>query len=302
MKLLVLGGNGQVGQELLRALTPLGQVLATTRSGQLENGQACEKVAFDCPEQLPALLDKLRPDWVINAAAYTAVDRAEQEPDAAYRVNAETPGIIARWCAQHAVPLVHYSTDYVFAGDAQHPYLETDTTAPLGVYGASKLAGEDAVRDSGAQHIILRTAWVYAAHGKNFLRTMLRLAAERDTLRVVADQQGTPTPAYLIADVTAQLIKQAGQVSGTWHLTATGTTSWHGFAEAIMQEAKVQGVLQRIPHVEPIITADYPTPAQRPAYSVLDTHRLQHDFGIALPSWQTGLRHVLRTMAAQPLP
>lgn len=302
MKLLLLGGNGQVGRELLRALAPLGQVLVTTRSGRLDDGRACEVADFDHPEQLPALLNTLRPDWVINAAAYTAVDRAEQEPEAAYRANAEAPGVIAQWCAQHGVPLVHYSTDYVFAGNGQRPYLEDDATAPLGVYGASKLAGEVAVRGSDARHFILRTAWVYAAHGKNFLRTMLRLAAEHDVLRVVADQAGTPTPAYLIADVTAQLIQQNTLLSGTWHLTATGATSWHGFAEAIMAEALTQGVIPRAPGVTPITTADYPTPARRPAYSVLDTHKLQHDFGIALPSWQEGLRHVMRTLAAQPLP
>ncbi|MEE7565345.1 dTDP-4-dehydrorhamnose reductase, partial [Xanthomonas sp. Kuri4-3] len=203
MRLLVLGGNGQVGQELLRALQPLGEVLATTRSGLLADGSACEQVDFDQPQALTALLDRLRPDRVVNAAAYTAVDRAEQEPEATFRANAEAPGVIAQWCAAHAVPLVHYSTDYVFDGQGTAPYPVDAPTAPLGVYGQSKLAGEQAIAAAGGQFLIFRTAWVYASHGSNFLRTMLRVGAQRDELKVVADQVGTPTPAALIADVTA---------------------------------------------------------------------------------------------------
>lgn len=298
MTILVFGGNGQVGRELLRALAPLGTVVATTRSGTLADGSACEVADFDRPDSLPALLDRLRPALVVNAAAYTAVDRAEQEPEAAFRANAQAPGVIARWCAAQGVPLVHYSTDYVFDGQGRAPYREDAPTAPLGVYGTSKRDGEDAVRAAGGRHLIFRTAWVYAAHGGNFLRTMLRLGAERDELRVVADQIGTPTPASLIADVTAHALRHPGGLSGTWHLTASGQTSWHGFAEALFAEALVAGVLAKAPLVEAIPSSQYPTPARRPAWSVLDNRRLQQDFGIVLPAWQDGLKRVMAEIAA----
>ncbi|WP_243351320.1 dTDP-4-dehydrorhamnose reductase [Stenotrophomonas acidaminiphila] len=298
MTVLVFGGNGQVGRELLRALAPLGTVVATTRSGTLADGSACEVADFDRPDSLPALLDRLQPAVVVNAAAHTAVDRAEQEPEAAFRANAQAPGVLARWCAAHDVPLVHYSTDYVFDGQGGTPYREDAPTAPLGVYGTSKRDGEDAVRAAGGRHLIFRTAWVYAAHGGNFLRTMLRLGAERDQLRVVADQIGTPTPAGLIADVTAQALRHPGGLSGTWHLTASGQTSWHGFAEAIFAEAQAAGVLAKTPVVDAIASSDYPTPARRPAWSVLDNRRLQQDFGIVLPAWQDGLKRVMAEIAA----
>ncbi|MGB3394207.1 MAG: dTDP-4-dehydrorhamnose reductase [Stenotrophomonas sp.] len=297
MTTLVFGGNGQVGRELLRALKPLGKVVATTRSGTLADGSVCEVADFDAPDRLPALLDRLRPSRVVNAAAYTAVDRAEQEPEVAFRANALAPGVIACWCAAHGVPLVHYSTDYVFDGRGTTPYREDEATAPLGVYGSSKRDGEDAVRAAGGRHLIFRTAWVYAAHGGNFLRTMLRVGAERDALRVVADQIGTPTPAALIADVTAQALQHAGGLSGTWHLTASGQTSWHGFAEAIFAEALVAGVLAKVPKVEAIASSEYPTPAKRPAWSVLDNRKLQQDFGIVLPGWRQGLEHVIAELA-----
>lgn len=220
MTTLVFGANGQVGTELLRALAVDGAVQATTRSGQLPDGSACETADFDAPETLTALLDRIKPSRVVNAAAYTAVDRAEQDRERATRANATAPGVVAAWCASNRVPLVHYSTDYVFDGQGAAPYRENAQTSPLGVYGETKLAGEQAIRASGAQHLILRTAWVYASHGANFLRTMLRVGAERDELRVVADQIGTPTPAALIADVTAQLLRQrTPDTSGTWHLT-----------------------------------------------------------------------------------
>jgi len=293
MRILLFAGNGQLGQELLRTLAPLGEVIATTRAGTLVDGTPCEKADFNAPESLPALLDRIRPDWVVNAAAYTAVDRAEDDRDAAWRANAEAPGVIARWCAVAGVPLVHYSTDYVFDGQGTRPYREDDATAPLGAYGASKLDGEDAIRAAGGRHLIFRTAWVYASHSANFLRTMLRVGADRDVLRVVADQVGTPTPAALIADVTARAMQHSGGLSGTWHLTATGETSWHGFAEAIFAEAAEKGLLPRIPKVEAITTAEYPTPAKRPAYSRLDVGRLESDFGIQLPSWQQGLGCVM---------
>ena len=297
MKALLLGANGQVGQELLRALAPLGQVVATTRSGVLPNGKACEVADFNQPDSLAALLQRIRPDVVVNAAAYTAVDRAEEDQEAAWRANADSPGVLARWCAQEKVPLVHYSTDYVFDGQGQRPYREDDATAPLGVYGASKLAGEEAIRAAGGRHLIFRTAWVYASHGQNFLRTMLRVGAEREELKVVADQIGTPTPAALIADATAQAIQHPAELSGTWHLTANGETSWHGFAAAIFAGAQARGLIARAPKVLPITTAEYPTKAKRPAYSRLDTGRLQADLGIVLPDWQEGLARVMDELA-----
>jgi len=295
---LVFGGNGQVGQELLRTLQSQGPLLATTRSGELSDGTPCEQADFDAPESLVALLDRLRPARVINAAAYTAVDRAEQERPAAFRANAESPAVIARWCARHGVPFVHYSTDYVFDGQGASPYPVDARTAPLGVYGESKLAGEQAVRASGARHLIFRTAWVYASHGHNFLRTMLRAGADRDELKVVADQVGTPTPAALIAEVTARALElDDGVRSGTWHLTAAGQTSWHGFAEEIFRQAAALELLERVPKVLPISTAEYPTPARRPAYSCLDTTTLRADFDVILPAWQEGVARVLKDLA-----
>jgi len=290
---LLLGGNGQLGRELHYALAPLYTVVATTRTGMLPDGSPCEMADFKQPEVLTALLDRVSPQIVVNAAAYTAVDRAENEREAAWRANAEAPDVIARWCAAAGVPLVHYSTDYVFDGQGARPYREDDPTAPLGVYGASKLAGEEAIRAAGGRHLIFRTAWVYASHRTNFLRTMLRLSASSDSLRVVADQIGTPTPAGLVANVTAQALQHPGQLSGTWHLTAGGQTSWHGFAEAIFAQAHERGVLRRVPTVIPVSSGEYPTPARRPAWSVLDKAKLQYDFGIALPAWQEGLSSVM---------
>lgn len=293
MKVLLLGGNGQVGRELRRSLPELGELIVATRSGE-----GAEAIAdFDRLDPLAALIENLAPDVVVNAAAYTAVDKAETDAEAAFRINAEAPSVIARACAASGALFVHYSTDYVFDGQATQPYREDDATGPLGVYGTSKLAGEQAIRDSGARHAILRTAWVYAAHGKNFLLTMLRLAGERDELRVVADQFGAPTPASFIAEATAALLRHGVAQSGTWHLTTQGETSWHGFASAIMEEAHDLGLLQQVPRVLPITTVDYPTPARRPAYSVLDTTRLQQDFGISPPDWREGLTQTLRQLA-----
>ncbi len=296
MKLLLFGANGQVGHELRRSLAALGEVVVTTRSGQCEDGMRCEVADFDTPDALPALIARIAPDVVVNAAAYTAVDRAESDRDAAFRANAEAPKRIAEACAAHDALLVHYSTDYVFDGSGTRPYREDDATSPLGVYGESKLAGEDAIRASGARHMIFRTAWVYASHGKNFMRTMLRLAAEHDELRVVADQIGTPTPAALIADVTASVLARPFERSGVWHLTAAGETTWHGFAEAIVAAAHARGLIARAPRVVPIATSDYPTPAKRPAYSCLDVSRIESDFGIRMPTWDEGLSGVLHSV------
>ena len=293
MKLLLLGGNGQVGRELRRSLPALGHVIVATR-----DGAGTDLVAdFDRSDSLRGLIELVAPDVVVNAVAYTAVDKAEAEAEAAFRVNAGGPATIAQACRTTDALLVHYSTDYMFDGHATRPYREDDPAAPLGIYGASKLAGEDAIRASGARHAILRTAWVYAAQGKNFLLTMLRLASERDELRVVADQFGSPTPAAWIADATAEVIRHGIADSGTWHLTSRGQTNWQAFASAIMEEAHVQGLLKRKPRVVPITTTEYPTPAHRPGYSVLDTARLQRDFGIVPPDWLDGLTRTLRELA-----
>ena len=302
-RLLVVGANGQVGTELRRSLAPLGTVVAATRDGKCGDDASRAVADLTDPQALARLIHDVVPSAVINAAAYTAVDKAESEREVAFQVNAEAPGAMARACAELGVPFVHYSTDYVFDGQGTRPYREDDPVAPLGVYGVSKLAGEQAVREAGGRHFIFRTAWVYAAHGHNFLRTMLRLGAERDELRVVADQVGTPTPAALTADVTATVLSKAlagdAPAAGTWHLVADGRTTWHGFAEAIFTEAVAAGLLPRAPRVLPIGTADYPTPAKRPAYSCLDTSWLRRDFGIRLPAWEQGLAEVIAELAAQ---
>jgi dTDP-4-dehydrorhamnose reductase len=298
MRILLLGANGQVGHELRRSLDPLGEIIATTRNGVLD-GVDSEVADFDDPGSLPALVERISPDVVVNAAAYTAVDRAESEPEAAFRANAEAPRQLADACAVRDALLVHYSTDYVFDGNGTRAYREDDPTGPLGVYGESKLAGERAIAASGCRYLAFRTAWVYGNHGANFMRTMLRLGAEREELRVVADQVGSPTPAALIADVTAQVIARSAPTTGIFHLTAEGQTSWHGFAEAIFESAQRRGLLARVPRVAPITTADYPTPARRPPYSGLDTTALQQTFGIVLPDWRQGLEQVLDRLAAQ---
>ena len=297
MRILLIGGNGQVGHELRRSLASLGDVITTTRGGVLHDGAPCESLDLSIAGDVCRLVERLSPDLVVNAAAWTAVDKAETEREAAFRANAGAVEELAMACAARGVPLVHYSTDYVFDGTGTKPYLPTDPTAPLGVYGQSKLAGEEAIRRSGARHLILRTAWVYGLHGHNFLRTMLRLGAERDELRVVADQVGCPTPAWLIADVTATIVQQGIGDGGTHHLVADGQTSWHGFAEAIMDEAFAAGLIAKRPRVLPITTADYPTPAARPAWSVLDTGSLRQGWGVALPEWRSALAKTLPTHA-----
>jgi len=294
MKILLLGANGQVGRELRRSLAPVGETVFATRTGVLD-GKACEQADFDLPASLPALIGRIAPDVVVNAAAYTAVDRAENEPDAAWRANAESPARLAEACAGSGALLTHYSTDYVFDGESTRPYREEDATGPLGVYGRTKLAGEQAIRDSGCRHLIFRTAWVYGNYGANFMRTMLRLGSEREELRVVADQFGSPTPAPLIADVTATVLRGDRGYAGVYNLTATGQTSWHGFAVEIFRQALASGLIDRAPRVTPIATSEYPTPARRPRYSCLDTTRLREDFGIDLPDWKKALEQVLDT-------
>jgi dTDP-4-dehydrorhamnose reductase len=297
VKVLVLGASGQVGFELARALAPLGEIVAATR----------DDADLARPDSLAGALDAVRADIVVNAAAYTAVDRAEDEPELADRVNHHAVAEIGAWAAKSGAGVVHYSTDYVFDGTAARPYRETDPTAPLGVYGRTKLDGEDALRASGARHLVLRTAWVYAARGRNFLLTMLRLAAERDELRVVDDQIGAPTTARLIADATADALVSwhvsletgDSRFDGIHHLVAADQCSWHAFASAIVNGAAERGLIERAPRVVPIKTADYPTRARRPAYSVLDTARIEAAFGLQLPGWRAGLETVLDELAAQ---
>lgn len=295
MKILLLGANGQVGHALRTALQPVGEVIAATRSGTLDGAQACERADFDELGTLHGLVRRVGPGVVVNAAAYTAVDRAEDEPAAAHRANAEAPAELALACAACDALLVHYSTDYVFDGQGTRPYVESDPTSPLGIYGASKLAGEQAIQGSGCRHMIFRTGWVYGHHGRNFMRTMLRLGAQHDELSVVADQVGTPTPAALVADVTRQVLQRSSIASGLWHLTPLGHTSWHGFAQAIFEEALARGLMGRAPGVLPVTTSEYPARAQRPAYSCLDSTSLSSAFDLEMPHWRAALAEVMST-------
>lgn len=304
-RLLVLGANGQVGHELRRHLLPLGEVLAATRSGRLPEGGECLIADLATPGSVAALIATQLPDAIIIAAAYTAVDKAEDEPELAHRVNAQALAEIGAAAAALSIPVIHYSTDYVFPGDAAQPYREEDATGPRSVYGASKLAGEQALAASGADHVVFRTAWVYAARGHNFLRTMLRVGAERDELRVVDDQVGAPTPAWLIAAVTAQALArwwstpapQHTLLTGIRHLSCAGQVSWHGFAETIFRRAVELGLIARAPNVIAIGSGEYPAKAARPAFSVLDHGALERDYGLQLPDWRAGLDQVLLELA-----
>jgi dTDP-4-dehydrorhamnose reductase len=289
VNILLTGRNGQVGWELQRTLQPVGKVTACDHAGlDLADAAAVRRK-----------LDEVRPDAIVNAAAYTAVDKAESEPEQANAVNAAAPALLAQEAARRGALLIHYSTDYVFDGAKAAPYVETDPTGPLGAYGRSKLAGEAGIRASGCDHLIFRTSWVYAARGANFLRTILRLAAEREELRVVNDQVGAPTWARLIAEATALALRQAlaerrhGRFeSGLFHLACAGETSWHGFASAIV--AGRSGL--SVKTVTPIVTADYPTPARRPANSRLDTGAFRARFGLALPDWRDCLQLCLEEL------
>lgn len=297
MRILLTGANGQLGQALRASLAPLGTVLPATREGRLPDGTEAEVADLSRPDTLPALVARLAPDLVVNAAAYTAVDRAEDEADLAFRVNAGAPGALSRACAAAGIRLVHFSTDYVFDGRASRPLREDDPTGPLGVYGASKLAGEQAVREGGAGHAIFRLCWVYGPVGHNFLLTMLRLARERGHLRVVDDQHGTPTSALRIARAVAAALGRDEARSGTWHLAADGQCSWHGFARAIFEGAVARGLLAAPPVLEAVPGSAYPTRARRPAWSVLDNTAFTRDFGVHIGDWREGLDEVLDLLA-----
>ena len=300
MKILLFGKGGQVGWELQRSLAPLGQVVAL----DFDSVGLCGD--FANPAGLAETIRQLAPDVIVNAAAHTAVDKAESEPALARTINALAPGVLADEAQKLGAWLVHYSTDYVFNGSGDCPWLESDATAPLSVYGQTKLEGEHAVARC-AKHLIFRTSWVYAARGANFAKTMLRLARERDQLKVISDQIGAPTGAELLADVTAHVLRAVQtrpELAGLYHLAAGGETSWHGYAQFVIDHARRVGQPIRV-SPEAIIaipTRDYPTPAQRPLNSRLDTGKLQAAFSLSLPEWQSGVERMLDEIAPPAAP
>nr|WP_199065514.1 dTDP-4-dehydrorhamnose reductase [Chromobacterium sp. ASV5] len=294
-RILITGVNGQVGHELTRALAPLGEIIALDRAG----------LDLSDTARIPAVLNALKPDLIVNPAAYTAVDKAESEPELARAVNAAAPGILAQWARANGALLIHYSTDYVFNGAGSRPWREDDAADPQSVYGLTKWQGEQAIRAAGRRHLILRVSWVFGAHGANFLKTMLRLAAERAELKVVADQIGAPTSAALIADTTAHLIERylADKERfpfGTYHLAAAGETSWHGYARYLIGKAHQLGFpLTLAPEaVLGIPTEAYPLPAKRPANSRLDCEKLRSAFGLTQPDWRDGVDQTLAALQA----
>jgi dTDP-4-dehydrorhamnose reductase len=304
MRILLLGANGQLGRTFIDdgGLAARGELIVASRDGALTKGARAEIADLSEPESLAALLDRLKPTVIVNAAAYTAVDRAETEVALANRVNGQAVGILGNWAAKNAAKVIHYSTDYVFSGTQPQPYHVDAATGPLGAYGRSKLMGEQALRESGAAHLILRTAWVYAAHGHNFLRTMLRLGSERDEMRVVADQHGSPTDTNLIVRASLSALDRwmsagGGEFDGTYHVVASGGTTWCEFAESIFDQAVTFGVIERRPRVIPILSSDFPTPAVRPAWSLLDNSNFQQRFHFTLPDWQNGLLDVMQQIA-----
>lgn len=296
MHILLLGKNGQVGWELQRALAPLGRLTALDR----HTTDYCGDLAR--PDALAQTVRRLKPDVIVNAAAYTAVDKAESERELATTINATSVGALAREAAALGAWLVHYSTDYVFNGAGNTPWQETDATAPLNHYGASKLAGEAAIIAAGPRHLIFRTSWVYAARGNNFAKTMLRLARERAELGVIHDQVGAPTGAELIADVTVHALRQAmaqPALAGVYHLAAAGETSWHDYAAFVFEQARHAGVTLALQQLKPIPTSAYPTPAVRPANSRLNGRKLEAAFGLQLPHWQQGVARMLTEILEQ---
>ncbi len=292
MKILLFGKNGQVGWELQRSLAPLGEVIALDRNST----ELCGDLSS--LGDIAETIRKVSPDVIVNAAAHTAVDKAESESELARTINALAPGVMAKEAELANAWLVHYSTDYVFDGSGEKPWLETDPVAPLNVYGATKLEGEQHILQSGCKHLIFRTSWVYGSRGGNFAKTMLRLAQERDKLTVINDQTGAPTGADLIADITAHAIRTALQrpdVSGLYHLAAGGETTWHGYASYVIEIARQAGVPIKVAQgaIQPVPTSAFPTPAKRPHNSRLDTTKLRHTFDLTLPLWQTGVSRML---------
>jgi dTDP-4-dehydrorhamnose reductase len=289
MKILLLGKNGQVGWELQRALAPLGELVALDRH---EGADLADSAA------LAATVRAHAPQLIVNAAAYTAVDKAESEPALAEQINATAPALLASIALESGALLVHYSSDYVFDGSGSEPRGEDAPAAPLSVYGRSKLAGEQAIRASGCAHLILRTSWIYAARGGNFAKTMLRLAAEREQLKVIADQIGAPTGADLLADLSAHMIRATlarPELGGVYHAVAAGETSWHAYARHVIEFARARGQALRVApdQVLAIPSSDYPTPARRPLNSRLSTAKLRAAFGLNLPHWQQGVERML---------
>ncbi len=287
MRILLTGSTGQVGWELARTLLPIGEVVIVNRT----------QTDLADLNGLRVLIQQVKPDIIVNPAAYTAVDKAETEQNQAFLINAEAPGVLAEEAKKINALLIHYSTDYVFDGTQSEPYTEDNVTNPLNIYGQSKLAGEQAIQSVAGDYLILRTSWVYASRGSNFLKTILRLAAEREELKIVADQIGTPTWARLIAEVTAHIIRQSlserrdsNFKSNIYHLTSSGETSWRGFAEKIVAIAREHNKATLINKtIHPIPATDYPMPAIRPANSRLSTHRLEQQFGLTMPSWDNAL-------------
>ena len=293
-KILLLGKNGQLGWELQRSLSVLGEVVALDRHGL--SGWSGD---LSQPSALAQTVQQIQPQVIVNAAAYTAVDRAESEPDLAHAINAQAPEILAQEAQKLGAWLVHFSTDYVFDGSGQQPWTETDACAPLSVYGQTKWQGEQAVVASGCRYLMFRTSWVYGARGGNFAKTMLKLAQERDALRVIDDQIGAPTGADLLADVTAhalaKVLEPGSESSGNYHLAAAGETSWHGYAQFVLTQAKALGVSLKVQpeDVQAIPTSAYPTPARRPLNSRLNTRKIQDTFGLTLPHWTLGVARML---------
>lgn len=308
MKILVLGANGQLGRELITALAPLGDLLVATRDGRPVNGHPALSVDLDLPVRLREVVRETAPDVLVNAAAYTAVDKAEEEPETAHRINAVAPGVLGEEMADRGGLLVHYSTDYVFSGESNRPWRETDPTVPINIYGHSKLGGEEAIRLSGCSHLILRSSWIYEARGHNFLRTMLRVGAERDRLDIVEDQTGAPTRARDIAGATGRILAGLAEPGGspaealngrggTYHLANAGQTTWFGYARELFAGAVELGLLERAPELHPTTSGAFGAPARRPAYSVLDSARIRETFGIELPPWQDSVASCLRELS-----
>jgi len=291
MRILVTGKNGQVGYELMRSLAPLGTVV----------GVDIDECDLQDVSAIKVLLDHVKPDLIVNPAAYTAVDRAETEQALAHAINAKAPEVMAQYAARHDIPIIHYSTDYVFDGQKEGAYLETDNINPQSVYGKTKALGETAVRNHAPKHIILRTSWVFGSHGGNFLKTILKLAQERDQLSVVSDQVGSPTSAALLAEVTAEIARQLfesglSQKYGTYHLVTDGGTSWHGYAQMVVARANELGMETKVSadEIKAIKTSEYPLPAPRPLNSRLDTRKIKETFMLTLPSWQAEVSKVLQ--------